>query len=86
MSNAPTIGYDPAANLINRVLFRLMDTRPGYCQAFPVSTLGLKPGDPLVTPDLTSPPEPMVSRYYIHSSFSFRCVAAQSLKYKFMRL
>lgn len=52
MSNAPTVGLDPAANLINRVIFRMMDTRPGYRQLFPVSTLGLKPGDPIVTPDL----------------------------------
>jgi hypothetical protein len=52
MSNYPTIGYDPGANLINRVLFRFMDTRPGYRQLFPISTLGLKPGDPVITPDL----------------------------------
>jgi hypothetical protein len=29
-----------------------MDTRPGYRQLFPISTIGLKPGDPVVTPDL----------------------------------
>lgn len=50
--NYPTIGLDPVANLINRMLFRLMDTRPGYRQLFPISTLGVKPGDPVVTPDL----------------------------------
>lgn len=52
MFNGPTIGLDPFANIINRVLFRLMDTRPGYRQLFPISTLGLKPGDKVVTPDL----------------------------------
>jgi hypothetical protein len=29
-----------------------MDTRPGYRQLFPISTLGIKPGEPVVTPDL----------------------------------
>lgn len=52
MSNAPSIGLSPAANLINRVIFRIMDSRPGYRQLFPVSTLGLAPGDPVATPDL----------------------------------
>lgn len=52
MSNFPKVGLNPVANMINRVLFRLMDTRPGYRQLFPISTLGLKPGDPVVTPDL----------------------------------
>ena len=50
--NFPTVGWDPAANMINRVFFRLMDTRPGYRQLFPISTLGLSPDDPVVTPDL----------------------------------
>jgi hypothetical protein len=52
MSNAPTVGWSPIANVINRVIFRMMDTRPGYRQLFPISTLGLKPGDEIVTPDL----------------------------------
>jgi hypothetical protein len=52
MTNMPTVGWLPAANVISRVIFRLMDTRPGYRQLFPVSTLGLQPGDPVVTPDL----------------------------------
>jgi hypothetical protein len=52
MFNYPSIGLDPTANLINRVIFRLVDTRPGYRQVYPISTLGLKPGDPVVTPDL----------------------------------
>jgi len=52
MFNYPTIGWSPGANLINRVIFRSMDTRPGYRQLYPISTLGLKPGDPVVTPDL----------------------------------
>jgi len=52
MSNYPKVGLNPIANMINRVIFRLMDTRPGYRQLFPISTLGLDPGDPVVTPDL----------------------------------
>jgi hypothetical protein len=52
MFNRPSIGLDPAANLINRVLFRLVDTRPGYRQVYPISTLGVAPGNPVVTPDL----------------------------------
>ena len=52
MSNCPTVGLDPAANLINRVIFRIVDTRPGYRQLFPISTTGLKPGQTPVTPDL----------------------------------
>ncbi len=50
--NFPTVGLDPAANMINRVFFRFMDTRPGYRQLFPISMLGQAPGDPVVTPDL----------------------------------
>ena len=52
MSNGPTVGLDPIANTINRVIFRIIDTRPGYRQLFPISTLRLKPGDRVVTPDL----------------------------------
>jgi hypothetical protein len=52
MTNFPSVGLDPAANLVNRVIFRLMDRRPGYRQLFPISTLGVKPGDKVVTPDL----------------------------------
>jgi len=51
-TNYPTVGADPAANLINRVIFRVMDTRPGYRQLFPISTLGVAPGGPVATPDL----------------------------------
>lgn len=51
-ANFAMVGLAPAAILVNRVIFRLMDTRPGYRQLFPISTLGLKPGDPVVTPDL----------------------------------
>jgi hypothetical protein len=50
-SNYPNIGLGFGANLINRVLFRLADTRPGYRQLYPISTLGLRPGDRVVTPD-----------------------------------
>jgi hypothetical protein len=52
MSNFPAIGWDPASNLINRLIFRMVDTRPGYRQLFPISTLGVAPGQPVVTPDL----------------------------------
>jgi hypothetical protein len=51
-TNAPEVGLDPAANFINRVVFRLMDTRPGYRLLHPISTLGLQPGAKAVTPDL----------------------------------
>jgi hypothetical protein len=51
-TNAPEIGLDPAANFINRVLFRLMDTRPGWRQLYPVSTLGVPPDGEVSTPDL----------------------------------
>jgi len=52
MSNFPKVGTSPVANVINRIIFRLMDTRPGYRQLFPISTLGVAPGAPVVTPDL----------------------------------
>ena len=52
VTNFPTLGLDPAPNIVNRIIFRLMDTRPGYRQLHPISTLGVKPGDPVVTPDL----------------------------------
>jgi hypothetical protein len=29
-----------------------MDSRPGYRQLFPISSLGVPPGEPLVTPEL----------------------------------
>jgi hypothetical protein len=46
------VGLDPFANVINRIVFRLMDTRPGFRQLHPISTLGMPPGQPIVTPDL----------------------------------
>jgi hypothetical protein len=52
VTNMPTIGFDPAANFVNRVIFRMMDTRPGYRLLHPISTLGLPRGSPIVTPDL----------------------------------
>lgn len=52
MTNYPTIGVDPISNVINRLIFRMFDTRPGYRQLYPVSTLGVRPGEPVVTPDL----------------------------------
>jgi hypothetical protein len=51
-TNAPSIGLDPVANLVNRVIFRLVDTRPGVRLLHPISTLGLKQGQPVNTPDL----------------------------------
>jgi hypothetical protein len=52
MTNAPTVGLDPAANFVNRIIFRLMDTRPGFRQLHPLSTLGVPRGGKVVTPDL----------------------------------
>ncbi len=52
MTNNPSIGPGIGANFINRVIFRLMDTRPGYRQLHPLSTLGLHRGDRVHTPDL----------------------------------
>jgi hypothetical protein len=52
MINAPTIGFDPAVNFVNRIIFRLMDTRPGYRQLHPLSTLGVPRDGKVVTPDL----------------------------------
>jgi hypothetical protein len=52
MTNFPDVGPDPGAILVNRIMFRLLDKRPGYRQLFPISTLGLKPGETVVTPDL----------------------------------
>lgn len=51
-TNQPTVGLDPFSNLINRVIFRLMDRRPGYRQLYPISSLGVPPGQPVRTPDL----------------------------------
>ena len=50
--NYPSVGRALPANVINRLFFRLVDTRPGYRQLYPISTLGLKRGDRIVTPDL----------------------------------
>ena len=52
VTNSPTIGLDPAANVINRIIFRLMDTRPCYRHLHPISTLGVPRGSKVVTPDL----------------------------------
>ncbi|WP_197489289.1 hypothetical protein [Planctomyces sp. SH-PL14] len=52
VTNRPTIGLDPLANLINRGIFRLMDRRPGFRQLHPISMLGLGPKDPVSTPTL----------------------------------
>jgi len=52
MTNMPSVGLNPGAFLISRIIFRLMDTRPGLRQLFPIATLGLNPGDRVVCPDL----------------------------------
>jgi hypothetical protein len=52
VTNMPGIGLDPGANFVNRVIFRMMDTRPGYRQLYPISTLGVPAEGPVVTPDL----------------------------------
>lgn len=51
-ANFAEVGSNPAAIVINRVIFRLMDTRPGYRQLHPISTLGVPRGGRVVTPDL----------------------------------
>jgi hypothetical protein len=51
-TNAPTVGLDPASNLVNRIIFRLLDTRPGFRQLHPISTFGVPRGEKVVTPDL----------------------------------
>jgi hypothetical protein len=51
-TNQPGIGLDPIANVINRIIFRLMDTRPGYRQLYPISTLGVPSNEQVHTPDL----------------------------------
>jgi hypothetical protein len=51
-TNQPGVGPAIAANVINRIIFRLMDTRPGYRQLYPISTLGVPRGGTVRTPDL----------------------------------
>ncbi|BDI17052.1 hypothetical protein ANSO36C_28540 [Nostoc cf. commune SO-36] len=51
LTNFPSVGLDIGANLVNRIIFRLMDKRPGFRQLFPISTLGVAPGSKVVTPD-----------------------------------
>jgi hypothetical protein len=52
VTNFPSIGWDPTAFFVNRVIFRMMDSRPGWRQLFPVSTLGVPRGGNIVTPDV----------------------------------
>ncbi|MEH1969675.1 MULTISPECIES: hypothetical protein [unclassified Nostoc] len=52
LTNFPDVGPDIGAKLVNRVIFRLVDKRPGFRQVFPISTLGVEPGSKVVTPDL----------------------------------
>ncbi|MEM7534105.1 MAG: hypothetical protein AAF639_18125 [Chloroflexota bacterium] len=52
MFNWPIVGISLAATLVNRIIFRMMDTRPGFRQLFPISTLGMSPDDPISTPVL----------------------------------
>jgi hypothetical protein len=51
-TNAPAVGLNPGALFVNKVIFRMMDSRPGVRQLYPISTLGVKPGQTVVTPDL----------------------------------
>lgn len=51
-TNRPRVGLDPGANFVNRGLFRLVDTRPGWRQLHWVSTLGVPYDGEVVTPDL----------------------------------
>jgi hypothetical protein len=52
VTNAPGLGLHPQAFLVNRILFRMMDSRPGWRQLFPISTLGVPRGERVVTPDV----------------------------------
>jgi hypothetical protein len=52
VTNHPAVGLDPAAFLTSRVIFRLLDTRPGLRLLYPISTLGVPRGGPINTPDL----------------------------------
>lgn len=52
LTNFPEVGSDLGAKFVNLIVFRLIDRRPGYRQLFPISTLGVEPGAPVVTPDL----------------------------------
>ncbi|MBV9578860.1 MAG: hypothetical protein JO057_09745 [Chloroflexi bacterium] len=51
-TNFPTVGWDPQAILVNRIIFRMMDSRPGWRQLFPISALGVPRGGAVVTPDV----------------------------------
>jgi hypothetical protein len=51
-TNNPAVGWAPGANLVSRGIFRLMDTRPGWRQLHPVSTLGVPEDGEVRTPDL----------------------------------
>jgi hypothetical protein len=52
MTNAPTRGLSPIPNLVSRVIFRLLDTRPGWRQLHAISTLGMPASAKIHTPDL----------------------------------
>jgi hypothetical protein len=52
MTNYLRTGLDPITNLIARGVFRAVDTRPNYRQLYPISTLGVAQGDPVITPDM----------------------------------
>jgi hypothetical protein len=51
-TNMIEVGASVAANIIGGIVFRLVDTRPNYRQLYPISTLGVHPGDRVKTPDL----------------------------------
>jgi hypothetical protein len=51
-TNFPSVGWDPQAFVVNRIIFRMMDSRPGWRQLFPISTLGMPRGSTIVTPDV----------------------------------
>lgn len=52
VTNFPPLGWDPQAFIVNRVIFRMMDSRPGWRQLFPISSLGMPRVSQLVTPDV----------------------------------
>ena len=52
MTNSPTHGLSPIANVVSRVIFRLLDTRPDWRQLHAISSLGQPHSAPVRTPDL----------------------------------
>jgi len=84
-TNAPTIGINPGANLVNRIIFRLMDSRPGVRQLHPISTLGVPSDKPVTTPDLilfrADPSLPRVDEADFRNELALSNYPDRTLKY-----